>query len=731
MNNEGQELSGSVESVIYQNEENGYTVLRLRTEDGGISTVVGCLPFAVSGERLALTGSWAKHPFHGDQFKVQTAERLMPKSVTEITEYLSSGAIKGIGPATARQIVERFGPDSLNVIEEEPERLAEIKGINMKRAREIGASFRRQSSLRRLMEFFAENNVKLYYALRLYKIYGDDARAALMDNPYILTDEFIGADFAEADKLAISMDFDADSPERLQAAVVFELTHNAGNGHTFIPRELLKDAVNQLIHVCGDPVETAIDELIKAGSVICEDIAGRQACYLARLYNAENFVASRIKAMSRVVPLSCDIVPIIDEAESELGIKLADAQRLAVSSAANFGIMALTGGPGTGKTTTVRTILRMFDRMGLSAALTAPTGRAAKRMSELAGRDASTIHRLLETGFDGQSGEPVFKRDSSDPLFNDVIILDEASMVDITLMAALLDAMKPDCRLVMVGDADQLPSVGPGNLFSDVIRSGAVATVRLTEVFRQAEESSIVKNAHLINRGELPDLTENKGDFFFLSRRDGEKAADTIAELCAQRLPEKMAIEPAQIQVLSPTRHYATGTVSLNKRLQEVLNPPAEGKSEKLFGEFVFRCGDRVMQTRNNYDIIWRKQSGESGMGVFNGDVGHISEISTENQTMTVEFDDRQVVYSFDMLADIEPAYAMTIHKSQGSEYRAVILSLVKSARSLISRAILYTAVTRAKDLLIIVGDREMVEAMVKNDKPQRRYSGLKTRLMS
>jgi exodeoxyribonuclease V alpha subunit len=472
--------------------------------------------------------------------------------------------------------------------------------------------------------------------------------------------------------------------------------------------------------------------LTETGRIVYEEIAGQCACYLREMYEAEVYIAEKLLALSaQRKPTSFEPQKLIGESEREMGIILADGQRNAVYTAASCGVMALTGGPGTGKTTTVRTILSLFDRMGLHTALAAPTGRAAKRMSELCAKDASTIHRLLETGYEPDSGELVFLRNEEDPLNADAVILDETSMVDIILMRALLRAMKPGCRLILVGDADQLPSVGPGNLFGDIIKSNAIPTVRLTEIFRQAEESLIVRNAHLINRGVPPDLTEKRGDFYFLSRQDGEKAVETIEELCATRLPLKMGIDPSQIQVLSPTRLYNTGTVNLNKRLQKVLNPPESGKTEKIFGDFIFRLGDRVMQIRNNYDIIWKKNNGEIGTGVFNGDIGRIIELDLQEQILTVEYDDRQVVYTFDMLSDIEPAYAMTVHKSQGSEYRAVILSLMKSAPALMSRAILYTAVTRAKELLIIVGDGEMLQAMVLNDRPQRRYSGLKRRLQT
>ncbi len=731
MDRELEMLSGSVESVVYQNEENGYTVLRLRNGDGTLVTVIGTIPCAVAGEHLELTGRWAKHPVHGDQFKAETVERFMPETEDDVFAYLSSGAVHGVGPATARELIDKFGKDVLNVLESEPERIAGIKGIGEKRAKEIGKSFKRSAALRRLMEFFTENGIKLRYALRLYRLYGEDSRAALLDNPYILTDEYIGAEFSEADEFALSLGFDGDSPERVQAAVTYELLFNSNNGHTFIPREHLAAAVMQLIGVDSAAVDSAMDELTQSGAIVRDTIAGRDAVYLARLHEAETYVAERLLAMSRpaVNSSGVDTARLIKECEAEMGISLAEGQRTAVRSAALFGVMALTGGPGTGKTTTVRAILRLFDKLKLDTALAAPTGRAAKRMSELSGKEASTIHRLLEAGFDEFSSELVFKHDERDPLKADVVILDEASMIDISLMDSLLRALRPSCRLILVGDCDQLPSVGPGNLFMDILRSGSVETVRLTEVFRQAGESAIVRNAHMINAGVRPDLGVNKGDFFFLSRRDSARAVETVIELASKRLPDNMGIPPTQIQVLAPTRRYETGTVNLNKRLQQALNPPCEGKAEKEFGEIVFRTGDRVMQIRNNYDIIWRKPSGESGMGVFNGDVGHIVSVSLSEQMMTVDFDERLVTYTFDMLSDLELAYAMTVHKSQGSEYRAVILSLGRCAPTLLSRAILYTAVTRARELLIIVGEGETVEVMVGNDKPQRRYSGLKTRL--
>ncbi len=730
MDIERTELSGSVSSVIYRNEENGYTVLRFKTEQDGIVTATGYLPLTAPGEYLLVSGQWRTHPTHGAQFQIETAEQVLPENSDAIYEYLSSGIIRGIGPATARSIVKCFGDKTLDIIENEAVRLAEIKGITEQRALEIGAEFRRQLGLRGLFSFLMSSKIDPKYAIRLYRIYGDKAKDALMENPYILTHECFGAEFFEADELAFRLGFEPDCDKRVQAAVLFELEHNLGNGHTFIPRDKLASVTARLIDVSVDTAEEAIEHLIAEEDIVYEHIAGQKACYLARMYDAEIYVAYRLGNMACDDPGSAaELDKLVDKVQNDIGLQLEGEQRLAVETAACSRLLVLTGGPGTGKTTTVRAIVALYKNMGIDVVLTAPTGRAAKRMSELCGAPAVTVHRLLEAGY-GQDPDVVeFKRDEDDPLRADAVILDESSMVDIVLMEALLRAMKPGCRLIMVGDADQLPSVGPGNVFSDVIRSGITRTVVLEHIFRQAEESRIVKNAHLINAGEMPDLSENKGDFFFMPRRNGGRAAETIMELCAHRLPKNMGIDPAQIQVLSPTRLYEAGTVNLNQCIQRAVNPPSEDKNEKNFGDFVFREGDRVMQIRNNYDIIWEKD-GESGSGIYNGDIGTVVKIDSEAQVMTVDFDAKLVEYAFDSLAELEPAYAVTVHKAQGSEYRAVIVSLVKCAPALMSRAVLYTAVTRAKDLLIVVGDPDVVSAMVYNNAPQKRYSGLKTRLM-
>lgn len=723
-------IEGSIQSVIYQNPENGYAVLRVGAEGDSI-TVVGCLPDAASGEHIEADGVWTAHQSYGQQFKAERIERSLPSTSKAIYQYLAGGAVKGVGPATAALIVDAFGSETLEIIETEPERLSEIKGISMKKALAIGADFRRRGGMRQLMEFLASYGVRPELAVKLYRYYGEEAMAAIRDNPYILTDDAFGADFFEADTLALGMGFDGDSEQRLESAIIFELRYNLNNGHTFIPRGKLIAATAQLIEGDGDAISDSLDNLIQYGYVISDEIAGVNACYLADMYHAEAYVAARLSVMcDRRIKNTKDIDKIVSRIEKEQGIKYAKLQRLAVELCSEFEIMVLTGGPGTGKTTAVRGILALFDALGLDTALAAPTGRAAKRMSELTGREATTIHRLLEAGYDPEADKMVFSKNADDRLKADAVILDETSMVDMSLMASLLEAMEDGCRLVLVGDADQLPSVGPGNVFADIIRSERVPTVHLTEIFRQAQESAIIRNAHMINGGQVPAWGENKGDFFFMQRSTREKAADTITELCQTRLPKNMGIPSEQIQVLSPTRQGETGTVNLNKRLQAAVNPPSPDKKEKPYGDYVFREGDRVMQIKNNYDIMWKNEDGMTGgLGIFNGDTGKILAIDPLRETMTIDFEGRTASYPFEMLYELEPAFAMTVHKAQGSEYRAVILAAMPGASGLMTRGVLYTAVTRAKELLIIVGDGETATRMTLDDRKQRRYSGLRARL--
>ena len=725
------ELSGSVEAVIYKNEENGYTVLRLRNENDETVTVVGTIPYAAPGETLFVTGAWSTHNVHGRQFKAEFAQRMMPTDETAIYAYLASGAIRGIGPATASLIVRQFGARSLDVLENEAEKLAQIRGVSLAKAKQLSASFRQQAGVRRLMEFICSFELRPVLAMRLYQYYGDKALELLREDPYILCTSHIGGNFHEADRLALDMGMEEQNRSRVNAAVLFELRHNLGNGHCFIPREKLCVVTAELIRVDPELVEESIEDLIEGGLLHYEEIAGCRACYLPELYETESDTALRLARMcSASFRERLDLDALIRRLEEDQGIRYAQLQRQTLSLALEHQVVVITGGPGTGKTTSIRAILAMFDQLGIRTLLTAPTGRAAKRITELTGREASTVHRLLGAKFDEDGEHVVFTKNEEERLECEAVILDECSMVDIQLMDALLKALKPQTRLVLVGDADQLPSVGPGNVFSAVIRSGVIPTVRLTEIFRQNEGSRIIRNAHMINRGEHPDFSENAGDFFRLRRLQAGSTVDTVVELCAVRLPGKMHIPAGEIQVLSPTRKGELGTVNLNKRLQEALNPPGREKKEKAFGDAVFREGDRVMQIRNNYDILWHNDSNTNvGMGIYNGDIGSVLQIDPEEETLTVDFDGRIAQYGFESLMELEHAWAMTVHKAQGSEYRAVILTLGTSAPMLMTRDVLYTAVTRAKELLILVGDDAVADRMVDNFRPSKRYCALRVRL--
>ena len=725
------EISGSVESVIFKNEENGYTVLRLRNENDEMLTVVGTIPFATPGETMFLTGQWSNHNVHGRQFKAEFAQRMMPSDENAIYAYLASGTIRGIGPATAALIVQRFRAKSLDVIENEPERLAEIKGISLQKAKQLSKAFRQQVGVRRLMEFICSFDLRPVLAMRLYQYYGDKALELLRENPYILAASHIGGTFYEADRLALDMGLDEQNRSRVNAAVLYELRHNLGNGHCFLPREKLNAATAELIRVEPEIIEESIQNLIDQNLIRFEQIAKQNACYLPELYEAETDTALRLSRLCRAsFREEVNLDGLIEKLEKSQHIHYAERQRQTLSLALEHQLVVITGGPGTGKTTSIRAILAMFDALGIRTVLAAPTGRAAKRMTELSGKEASTVHRLLGAKFDEDGEHVVFQKNEQQRLECDAVILDECSMVDLLLMDALLKALPPSCRLILVGDADQLPSVGPGNVFSAVIRSGAVPTVRLTEIFRQNEGSRIVRNAHMINQGIHPNLAENAGDFFRLKRLQAGSTVDTVVELCAVRLPQKMHIPPEEIQVLTPTRKGELGTVSLNKRLQEALNPAAKEKKEKSFGDAIFREGDRVMQIRNNYDILWHNEDNTNvGMGIYNGDIGRILKIDPLEETLTVDFDGRIAQYGFEALLELEHAWAMTVHKAQGSEYRAVILALGNSAPMLMTRDVLYTAVTRARELLILVGDDAVAERMVDNFRPSKRYCALRVRL--
>ena len=724
-------VEGSVDAVIFQNEENGYTVLLLRVdgEDEPI-TVVGCIPCAAAGEGMTVTGVWVNHPVHGPQLSAESVERRLPQEEEDIVCYLSSGILKGIGPATAQRLVERFGADTLRVLEEEPERLRTIKGITAKKAMELSEAFRSLTGLRQVMEFLARYDLPVYLAMAVQRTYGNNALQMLRDDPYILSRAQFGVDFAVADAIAISMGFGGDDPCRLRAAIEYELAHNAGNGHVFLPREKLLAATAQLVDVDTDMVETALDKLIDSFAVVEKPIANVRGCYLPRLYQAETFVAQRLLSMLRApVEQLRQVDKTIDAIEKEQGVSYAPLQRQAVRMAAEGGVLLLTGGPGTGKTTSLRGIVALYRRMGLDVALLAPTGRAAKRLGEVTDCDAQTIHRALGMSYNDLTGQAAFKKNGSDPLEAHAVIVDEMSMVDLELMQALLEALRPGCRLVLVGDPDQLPSVGAGNVLGDLLRSTVVPTVSLTQVFRQAEQSAIIRNAHAVNMGQPPQLDSNQGDFFFLCRRSPDRLVQTVVELCRDRLPRNMNIPAEQIQVLSPTRKGACGTVSLNRALQAALNPPSPQKRQKQWGDVTFRVGDRVMQTKNNYDVLWEKDDGTAGSGIFNGDVGVIQDIDSSGELIVLRFDDRTATYTADLLSQLDMAYAITVHKSQGSEYPAVILVSAPAAPSLMVRGVLYTAITRARRMLIMVGDDAVPARMAENDRQQRRYSGLRRRL--
>ena len=724
-------IQGVISAVVYQNYENGYAVLRLGVGGGQAVTVVGTIPLPAVGERLMVTGKWSNHSSYGRQFEAEFLERLMPQTSMEILSYLSSRIIKGIGPKTAARIVQHFGDETLLIMEREPARLAEISGISAEKAKLIGEEFQQRVGMRQLMEFFTMHQLPAELAVRTYKLYGEQTVEMLYDDPYLLMDDGLEAPFGAVDRFAVELGVAGDDPRRIEAGILFELKYNLSAGHSFLPEEKLVAATAQLLSVETEAVAEGVSRLAEAGRVDRDKLAGIQIAYLPELHEAECYCANRLLDFAGMrFPEPAGLEKMLRRAANESGITYSQQQENAIREAASCGVLLVTGGPGTGKTTILKGILSLLGQMQLRCVLAAPTGRAAKRLTEVTGEEASTIHRLLEATIDPNTGKMFFVRDEGTPLRADAVIVDEMSMVDVQLLHSLLQAVPRGKRLILVGDPDQLPPVGPGSPFADCLRSGMLPTVRLTEIFRQAQESLIVMNAHRVNNGQMPDLKNVKSDFFFLPCRSEEQVAQTIVGLCTTRLPKNMGIMPDQIQVLTPTRKGGVGTWNLNKLLQSSLNPAGNGKKERQFGEFSFREGDRVMQIRNNYDIMWKKCDGSAvGTGIFNGDVGTVSAINPDLETMTVVFDDREADYDFTQLGELEPAYAMTVHKSQGSEYRAVILAAWNGSPYLLSRSVLYTAITRARDLLIIVGREETVAVMTENAKKNRRYTGLKLRL--
>ena len=725
-------IQGSIAAVVYENYENGYAVLRLNTGDREPVTVVGTIPLPTPGEKLMVTGRWSTHSSYGRQFEAEFLERLLPQSATEILGFLSGRAVKGIGPRLAARIVDKFGTQTLAIMEREPQRLAEVSGISPERAKVIGEEFRLRVGMRQLMEFFALHHLPAELAVKAYKLYGDGVTDMLYDDPYLLMDEGLDAPFDAVDRFAIELGVAGDDPRRIEAGILFELKYNLGAGHCFLPEEKLLAVSAQLLNVEPAAITDGMARLREAGRLVHDRLAQIDVAYLPELHRAELYCTARLLEFGKkAFPEPDDLEELVARAAQEGGVAYSEEQEQAIREAATSGLLLVTGGPGTGKTTVLKGILSLLGNMQKKCVLAAPTGRAAKRLTEVTGEEASTIHRLLEATVDPNTGKLYFVRDEDNPLKADAVIVDEMSMVDISLLYALLQAIPKGKRLILVGDPDQLPPVGPGFPFSDMLRSKRLPVVSLTEIFRQAQKSLIVMNAHRINQGQLPDLTNPQGsDFFFLRTKSEEELSSLIASLCTQRLPKNMGISPDQIQVLSPTRKGGVGTASLTRLLQAALNPPSPMKKERKFGDVTFRQGDRVMQIRNNYDMMWKRSDGSAvGTGVFNGDIGVVSQVDTEGEKLTVNFDDRVAEYDFTQLGELELAYAITVHKSQGSEYRAVILTAWNGSPYLLNRSVLYTAVTRARELLIIAGHQQTVAAMVENARKNRRYTGLKLRL--
>lgn len=722
-------LRGNVEGVVYANDENGYGIFDFSTEEYEIVTIVGTLPYVVEGDALTVWGKWVNNPKYGRQFRVEEFEKIMPADSASILRYLASGTIRGIGPKTAQRIVEKFGEETFEVLENHPDWLSQIQGISNKKAVEISADFKEKAEMRTAMMFFRE-----YFGsamtVRIYQQFGERAVALTKSNPYLLCEKVEGIGFEKADEIARSLGMAPDSGERVMSGVRYMLAHNgAQNGHTCLPYDKLLAASSAMLEVEEGLVKKAIEELLRRGLVFYSIYDGEKYMFDAEMYHCERLIAEKLVLIDRrcVNADISDIYRYIEREERENRMAYAELQRKAIVDAMSNGVMILTGGPGTGKTTVVKALMKIFLGMGMKVALSAPTGRAAKRLSESTASEAKTVHRMLEMSYEGDSFS--FLRNEKNYLDENVIIVDEVSMVDTALMCALLKAIKPGARLILIGDADQLPSVGAGNVLRDIIESGRFATVKLTEIFRQAEQSLIVTNAHRINMGELPVLDRADSDFFFLARGSDAAIASTVVDLYKNRLPKAYGAETVeQIQVISPSRRGVGGTDQLNLLLQNALNPARNGKAEFVHRERTFRVGDRVMQIRNNYELEWMRDN-KNGMGIFNGDIGDILSIDTKNRYMEISFDERVVRYEFSLLEDVEHAYAITVHKSQGSEYPIVIIPMYSAPPMLLTRNLLYTAVTRGQRMVILVGRREIVDTMVSNNRQTLRYTGLARRL--
>lgn len=729
-----EKLAGYVEHIIYSNTDNGYTVLNLVSGEDEI-TCVGIFSTIAEGENIEATGDYTDHPTYGTQFKVVSFEEKAPEDQEAIERYLGSGAIKGIGLAMAARIVRRFKEDTFRIIEEEPERLVEVKGISERKAMEIASQVNEKRDLRQAMIFLQQFGITMNLAVKIYNKYGQEVYGILKENPYRLADDIEGVGFRTADDIAAKAGIRTDSDFRVRSGILYTLLQASGEGHTFLPQEELTAKTSELLGIDKDIIEKNYMDLSIERKIIMKQSGEQTQIYSASFYYMEANTATMLRELDIAYDVAdAEIEQRIHNIEKQTGMQLDEHQVQAVKEAVRNGLLVITGGPGTGKTTTINTIIRYFEMEGMDIFLAAPTGRAAKRMSETTGFEARTIHRMLELN-GGMEGSAGFERNETNPLETDLVIIDEMSMVDITLMNSLLKAIAPGTRLILVGDINQLPSVGPGSVLKDIIQSEAFNVVMLTKIFRQASTSDIIVNAHKINRGEEVSLDNKSMDFFFLKRYEADIIINVVLQLVKQKMPKFVDATPYDIQVLTPMRKGLLGVERLNGILQQYLNPPDKSKREKEHGDMVFREGDKVMQTKNNYQLEWeiRTKFGltvDKGMGIFNGDMGIITEINDFAETMTVEFDEgRKVEYSYKLLDELELAYAITIHKSQGSEYPAVVIPLLSGPSMLMNRNLLYTAVTRARKCVTLVGNDTTFNQMIQNTSQQKRYSGLCDRI--
>lgn len=725
-------IEGVISSVVFHSEQSGFTVLELAVSDE-LVTVVGEAVGLSVGEEIRAYGAYGSHPSYGRQFRAESFERILPSGSAAILRYLSGGALKGVGPVLARRIVTRFGDRTLEIMETDPGALCEIRGISPSKASALGEEYRRIIGMRAIMLFLSRHGVEPGTAIAVWKKWGPLSQQAVTEDPFCLCGADIGLPFEKAELIAAELGIAPDAPCRVRGGALYVMNHNLRLGHTCLPADKLIPTIAERLDVGREDIETALADLCADRLAVCETVEGADYYYLPEQYEAECAITERLALMQSLCMGEEPVTPDeLENLEQSLGIRYAQRQREAICLSLAQPVMILTGGPGTGKTTTLNGIITLFESRRMKVALAAPTGRAAKRLAEVTGREAKTIHRLLEVDFGSAANSYGFKRNERNPLPADAVIVDEMSMVDARLFSCLLRALRMGCRLVLVGDPDQLPPVGAGNVLHDLIASERIDCIHLEEIFRQAAQSLIILSAHEIVHGRVPRLDLTDADLFFLPRDNPSMTASTVVDLCARRLVRAYGFDAlSDIQVIAPSRQGAAGTAALNRLLQEALNPPSPNKSEQRFGDFVLREGDKVMQIKNNYNLLWEKDDGEDGLGVFNGDIGAVEMIDRPSRSILIRFDDRVAQYTFDMVNELELAYAITAHKSQGNEFEAVVIPLFGHHRRLHYRNLLYTAVTRARRLLVMVGQRETVAEMVANDRKTRRYTNLRARLTS